>query len=264
MTRTVRPGIAMVLIVASVVRAGAQTPVPGRATIETGVSASAVDNGYGNWSSLYARAAWPVGARTLLLPELATSQEFHDRGTLVGLAATQTLSDRWYAFGALSTSAGGFYLPRFRGTVTLNRKLLPSRRLVLNAGASYAKWKDAHSDAGLSAGGAYYFAAPLIVEVGTNRNLSRPGNVASQSYFAAVTEGRSGSHYLVVRASGGREAYAAIAPGEAITDFASHAVSLTWRQWTARSAGFIVGAERYANKFYGRTGVSVGAFWNIG
>jgi YaiO family outer membrane protein len=244
---------------------GAQAQVPGvpRGTLEAGVSAAGVDNGYGDWRALYVTAALPVGVSTVLFPEIATSQRFHDAGTLFGLGATQTLSDDWYLFGAATTSAGGFYLPRARGTVTLNRKLLSTRRLVLNVGTSYAQWKDAHSDVGIAAGAAYYFDAPFIVEGGTNRNVSRPGDVASQSYFVAVTEGRAGAHYLILRASGGREAYAALAPGQVITDFASRSISLSWRRWVRPTAGVVVGAERYANPFYGRTGLSLGAFWNI-
>jgi len=144
-----------------------------------------------------------------------------------------------------------------------NGKVLPSRRLVLNAGVAYSQWKDPHSDVGVSAGGAYYFEQPLVVQAGTTRNVSRPGNVASQSYYVAVTEGRASSHYLVARASGGREAYAVIAPGQPITDFASHAFSLTWRRWLVPGAGIIVGAEHYANQFYGRTGLTLGGFWSI-
>ena len=234
-----------------------------RGAVETAASASSVGNGYGDWSSLAVRASWQASERTVLFPEIATSREFHDSGTLFALGATHTLSDRWFASGAVSTSSGGFYLPRARGTAVINRRVLADQRLVFNAGLSYARWKDAHSDIGTSVGGAYYFTAPFILELGTNRNFSRPGNVGSQSYFAAVTEGRANSHYLILRASGGREAYEVLAPGQVITDFASHSVSLSWRQWVSHGAGVVVGADHYANQFYGRTGVTLGGFWTI-
>ena len=232
-------------------------------SIETAASASAVSDGYGNWSSAYARGFWQPNARTTLLPEIAVSRQFHDNGTLFALGTIHAFDDDWYAFASASTSAGGFYLPRFRGVAVLDRKLLSNRQLVLNAGASFAQWKDAHSDVGLSAGAIYYFGAPVLLEIGTNRNVSRPGNVTSQSYFAAVTEGRAGSHFVVVRVSGGREAYAALSPGQAITNFSSHAASFTLRQWVTHGAGIVAGAEYYANQFYHRTGLTLGSFWNI-
>jgi YaiO family outer membrane protein len=234
-----------------------------RPSIETAASASSVSDGYGNWTSGYARGTWQTDARTTLFPEIAVSRQFHDDGTLFALGATHTFDDDWYGFASASTSAGGFYLPRFRGVAVLDRKLLPSRRLVVNVGGSFAQWKDAHSDVGLSAGAIYYFAAPVVVEAGTNRNISRPGNVASQSYFAAITAGRAGSRVVVARISGGREAYAALAPGLAITDFASRTQSLVLRQWLTPSAGIVAGAEHYSNQFYHRTGMTLGAFWSI-
>lgn len=257
-----RAGVAALIVAIACRRVGAQAPVA-RSTIEAGASASAVDHGYGNWTSLYLRGSWTLDPSTVIQPEIVPSQQFHDRGTFIGLGATRVLNDDWYAFGAAATSAGGFYLPQFRGTAVLNRKLLSSRQLVLNVGASYANWKDAHTDLGISAGGAYYFAAPWIVEAGTTWNSSRPGNVASQSYFGAVTEGRNGSHYLILRAGGGREAYQVLSAGHSITDFSSNSISLTWRQWVTRGAGVTMAGERYTNPFYHRTGFSLGGFWSI-
>ncbi|MEO7456438.1 MAG: YaiO family outer membrane beta-barrel protein, partial [Gemmatimonadaceae bacterium] len=186
-----------------------------------------------------------------------------DKGTLFGIGVTQTLSEPWYAFAAVTGGTGAFYLPNVRVTALLNRKLLPSRRLVVNAGGSYAKWKDAHNDRGLAAGALYYFESPLILEVGTNRNFSYPGNVQSQSYFVTAIEGRPGAHVLVVRASGGREAYQVLAPGQPIADFNSHSGSVTLRQWLTAKAGAVVGAEHYGNEFYQRNGFTLGAFWNL-
>ncbi len=197
------------------------------------------------------------------MPEIAVSQEFHDKGTLFALGATRNLDEDWYASAFASTSAGGFYLPKAGGALVLDRKLLPDRQLVLNAGASFVQWKDAHSDVGISAGAIYYFGLPVVLEVGTTHNISRPGNVGSQSYFAAVTEGRAGSHYLIARVSGGREAYAVLSPDQPITDFGSHSASLVLRQWLAYGAGVVAGAEYYSNQFYHRSGLTLGAFWNI-
>ncbi|MEP6731888.1 MAG: YaiO family outer membrane beta-barrel protein [bacterium] len=255
-----RAAVALLLLCPNATRAQARPPAN---SIETAASSSTVSDGYGNWAALSVRASLESGAHTTLIPEVAVSRQFHDNGTLFALGAIQTFDDDWYGFASASTSAGAFYLPRVRGVAVLHRKLLHDRSLVVNAGGSYTQWKDAHSDVGVSAGAAYYFAAPVVVEVGANHNISRPGNVTSQSYFAAVTEGRSGSHYLIARASGGREAYAVIGPANAITNFASHVASLTLRQWVTQRSGVVAGAEYYMNEFYHRTGLSLGGFWNI-
>jgi YaiO family outer membrane protein len=244
-------------------RAHAQQTAATVGTVEAGVGAAQLTDAFGNWRSAYARGAFRLDGATVLLPEVVASREFGDRGTFLGLGATRTLNDDWYAFGSVGTSAGGFYLPRFRAAAALNRKLLASRQLVLNGGASYFESKDGHRDVAVSAGGAYYFAAPWIIEGGTNWNTSHPGNVHSQSYFGAVTEGRRGEHYLILRIGGGREAYQLLAPGSAITDFRSNVLSLTWRQWLTQRSGVVIAAERYDNPYYRRTGISLGGFWDI-
>ena len=256
------PAAAMATLVAFG-SARAQVAAQPTNTMDAGAAASAVNNGYGNWSSLYLRGTLQASPSTVIYPEIVASREFHDQGALFSLGATHVLDNAWYVTGAATTSAGGFYLPRARVVAVANRKVLPSKRLVLNAGGSYAQWKDVHSDIGFSAGGAYYFTSPLLLEAGTNRNVSRPGNVASQSYFGAVTAGSAGTRYLTFRATGGHEAYSPLAPGQAIADFASHNISLSLRQWVRRGRGFVVGVEQYGNPFYHRESLSLGAFWPI-
>ncbi|MEO7770242.1 MAG: YaiO family outer membrane beta-barrel protein, partial [Gemmatimonadaceae bacterium] len=97
----------------------AQAPVVGPSRFEVAASASAVSNGYGDWAALSMRAALAVGARTVFLPEVTTSQEFHDKGTLFGIGVTQTLSEPWYAFAAVTGGTGAFYLPNVRVTALL-------------------------------------------------------------------------------------------------------------------------------------------------
>jgi YaiO family outer membrane protein len=242
---------------------GAQQPVLSTGTIDVGIGGATITNGFGNWESAYARASLQAGPATVVFPEIVVSRQFHDNGTYLGLGATHTLNPDWYLFGAVATSAGGFYLPRFRAGATLNRKLLPSRRLVLNVGGAYIDAKDPHHDVAASAGAAYYFTAPWIVEGGVSSNWSQPGNVRSRSGFGALTEGRDGNHYIVLRYGGGNEAYQILAPGNAVADFRSNVLTLSWRQWLKRHGGFVVSGEHYTNPFYRRSGFTVGGFWDI-
>jgi YaiO family outer membrane protein len=254
---------ALIALSGALATARGQQPAATVGTVEAGVGAAEVTRGFGNWRSAFARAAFRVDDATVVFPELVTSQQFRDRGTFFGLGATRTLSDDWFAFGSVGTSAGGFYLPRFRAAATLNRKLLASRQLVVNAGASYYESKDSHRDVAVMAGGAYYFAAPWILEGGTSWNSSHPGNVRSHSYFGAITQGRAGEHYVILRTGAGREAYQILAPGSVVSDFRSNVASLTWRQWLTRRGGFVIAGERYDNPHYRRTGLSLGGFWDI-
>lgn len=263
MRTLIGPRFAIAVGVVCAATLGAQQPTLTTGTIDVGIGAASITNGYGNWQSAYTRASLQINPATVVMPEIVVSRQFHDQGTYLGLAATRTLNPDWYVFGAVATSAGGFYLPRFRVGGTINRKLLPSRRLIVNVGGSYVDAKDPHHDVAASAGAAYYFAAPIIVEGGVSSNWSQPGNVRSQSGFGAITEGREHSHYVVLRYGGGSEAYQILAPGNAIADFRSNVLTVTWRQWLQRHGGFVVSGEHYTNPFYHRTGFSIGGFWDI-
>jgi YaiO family outer membrane protein len=241
--------------------ASAQQPTtPLTSTVTAGVGANAVSGGFGDWRSAFVRGAFVRGS-WVVMPEVVVSHQFHDEGTYFGLSATHVINEDWYVFAAAATSRGGFYLPRARAAATVYRKLLASRRLVVNAGTSYHEAKDVHRDVSLSTGAAYYFTAPWILEGGMALNRSNPGSVQGASGYAALTRGREGAYYLVGRVGVAREAYQIVGPSETVTDFHSTTALVSWRRWTSRSVGVTAGVEWYRNPFYHRTGATIGAFW---
>jgi YaiO family outer membrane protein len=142
----------------------------------------------------------------------------------------------------------------------ISKKWLNKRKLVTSLGGGYFDSKDIHHDSSVAVGGIYYFDKPWTIQGAVRWNVSSPGNVVSRSQFIAVTEGREGEHYFVVRGQTGREAYQAITENIFLVDFPSHDVSVLWKQWLGNDWGFIALGEYYKSDFYQRTGGSIGIF----
>jgi YaiO family outer membrane protein len=232
----------------------------GGPTIDVGGGVQRLTAGLGSWESVYARAAVPTGQANVWHGELMASREFGDRGIFAGLGNTHPFGRDWYTFLSSGTSAGGFYLPRFRADGFLSRKLGGEKQLVATIGTGYYAAKDPHRDLHFFMGGTYYFRAPVILEVGSSFNKSKPGSVVSAYSFVAVTQGREHNHYLILRLSSGTEAYQLIGPRAPISNFRSSAASLTLRKWIGPEWGINVIGETYGNPTYHRNGISVGAF----
>ena len=148
----------------------------------------------------------------------------------------------------------------FRADAFLSRKWLEKRNLVTTDRVWLLRSKDVHYDFNAFIGVTYYFESPGSWKLGLHYNFSQPGNVTAPGPFAAVTYGRNKDYYLVLRVGIGREAYQVVGPDEAITDFASQVVTLTWRQWLTREWGFKLQTEYYHNPFYQRAGFEIGIF----
>ncbi|MDP3169128.1 MAG: YaiO family outer membrane beta-barrel protein, partial [Polaromonas sp.] len=153
-----------------------------------------------------------------------------------------------------------FYLPKFRVDATIYRKFLPGRNLVGSVGVGYYDAPTGYTDRSVSLGATYYFEAPWIVEGGVRFNTSNPGSVRSQQQFVALTYGRTKQNLVTGRYGWGTEGYLAVAAGAQLVNFNSREASLTWRHWLTPSTGVLVGANRYTNPSYRRSGVSVGVF----
>jgi YaiO family outer membrane protein len=228
--------------------------------IETGLNYHVLTGTEPNWFGQYLRGVVDVAHKDVWSYEIVHQDEHGDDGVFFGLGNTHTFDPDWYTAVSLGTSAGGFFYPRFRADAFVNRKWLEGRNLVTTLGVGYFDAKDVHYDVSFFAGVAYYFTAPWIVEGGLRYNLSYPGAVAAPAPFLAVTYGRNKEHYVTLRAGIGREAYQLVGPSQALVDFQSEVVTLTWRQWLTQEWGFRVSAEYYNNPFYERHGVEIGVF----
>lgn len=218
-----------------------------------------LSNGFGNWRDVSLRGTYGVGAHVLQGEVLAT-QRFGENGAFVGVSDTVTFNEDWYASVAAGAGDGAFYLPRYRLDATVYKKWLADRSLVTSVGAGYYKAPDGHTDNSLSLGLVYYFSAPFIAEAGVRLNSSNPGAIKTRQQFVALTYGRSKQDLFTVRHTWGREGYQTIASDTQLVNFRSNETSIAWRHWMNARTGVLVGANRYTNPFYNRSGVNVGIF----
>jgi YaiO family outer membrane protein len=227
--------------------------------LETVGSFSGLSSGLSNWSKLSLLAVLKEG-QTVWSGEFSRIQEFGATGYFYLMGVTHEFNDRWYADAHAGSSTGGFFLPVLRTDDFLHKKWLGHKQLVTTIGAGYDRAKDAHRDHRWFTGATYYFDKPWVLEGGLTFNLSLPGPVYSHRQFLAVTQGRDKKRFITVRAGFGTEGYQLIGPKAAISDFASHEVSVTWRQWLRDRWGVNLIAEHYANPFYHRNSVELGLF----
>ena len=76
----------------------------------------------------------------------------------------------------------------------------------------------------------------------------------------ALTWGRRKQDLVTARYGWGSEGYLAMAANPQLVNFDSREASVTWRHWLTPRTGVLVGANRYTNPSYRRSGVNVGIF----
>ena len=225
--------------------------------LELSTGAQRLTNGFGSWRDLTLKGTYGVD-KHVLQGELSAHKRFNQEGTFLGLSDTYTFNEDWFGSVALGVGDGAFYLPRYRLDATIYRKFLPDRNLVGSVGLGYYKAPSGNTDQSVSLGAAYYFEAPWIVEGGVRFNRSNPGSVDTQQQFVAVTYGRNKQDLVTARYGWGDEGYLSIAANRQLVNFESREASITWRHWFDSRTGVLVGANRYTNPFYRRSGVNVG------
>ena len=215
--------------------------------------------GFGSWSDVTLRGIYGMGPH-LLQGEVSVNRRFNQGGTFFGLSDTYTFNDDWYGSIALGFGDGAFYLPRYRVDATVYKKWLPQKNLVTSIGAGQYKAPDGHIDNTLSVGLVYYFDAPWVAEIGVRANSSNPGAIKTQQQFVAVTYGSVKQNLVTVRHAWGSEGYQTIATNTQLVNFASKETSISWRHWFAPRTGVVIGANRYTNPSYNRSGLNIGIF----
>jgi YaiO family outer membrane protein len=219
-----------------------------------------VSGDFGDWRGGRARLVVPAGSRDVFFIEGLGQRAFHDDGLYGALAHQHAFGDSWITFLSVGGGTGKFVLPDLRVDAMVTRKLLPSRRLLVTAGGSWVVSKDVYRDRAATGSVTMYLSDAAVLELGGRFNWSRPGDVASQRAQLALTLGRQGSRYLVIRGSAGTEAYQLTGSGATEQKFRSREAAVTWREWLGRRMGIAIGGEAYHNPFYTRTGVQVGLF----
>jgi YaiO family outer membrane protein len=238
----------------------APTKSADRMSIDFGGERQVLSSHFGGWDAAYLHGVFPQNAANTWNVELTNRAEFGDRGTYFAAGDTHIFNPDWYGNVTVGTSAGGFFLPRYRIDAHLNKKWLKARNLVTTIGYMHDKAKDVHYDHAVEFGAAYYWQAPWIVEGAVRLNVSHPGPVLAESQFIAITHGRDRQRFVVLRVEFGQEGYQLVGPATALTRFQGQDISLTWRQWTHGKWGFNWVAEYYHSPAYARGGITFGIF----
>ncbi|HTJ94426.1 MAG TPA: YaiO family outer membrane beta-barrel protein, partial [Pararobbsia sp.] len=109
------------------------------------ISGASVTNGYGDWYGFHLRGLHHEGNSTFL-GEIAELQRFGERTTFGAINYIADFDADWYGAAGFSGTTAGTILPSARFDLSINRKLLPERSLVLSFGAGYAWNRSDHQD----------------------------------------------------------------------------------------------------------------------
>ena len=237
---------------------GAQAGSGGK--VDLVAQAQHVTGGLGDWRSLAARVVLRPSLRDTWYGEALWQRAFTDEGVYASIGEKHALGSRWTSFVSMGGGTGDFVLPDLRADAQLGFKWGPGQRLITTVGATAIDAKRGYSDVAGMGSLTVYLAPAAVLEVGERFTRSSPGSVRSARTDGALTLGRQGIAYVVIRGSSGGEGYQLVGPTTAIRKFSSREGAVSLRQWLGRRGGVLVQGEHYANDLYTRSGVSVGGF----
>ncbi|MBV8206192.1 MAG: YaiO family outer membrane beta-barrel protein [Acidobacteria bacterium] len=236
-----------------------ETGLNGPGYLEFGGSRSDLSQSQPSWTDLYLRGVAST-ERNSFSAEANRQQRYGELGYFYSLGWTRIINQDWYGEVSAGTgSHGGLFLPKWTFDGIVNRKLLSSRRLVVNGGWGYDKSKLANTDQRYQAGAMYYFPFNLMAQGGVTFTKAQPGNILARAQSVAVTYGREKEHYIMGRAEIGREGYLIIG-NNSIYNFPIHNYAATYRQWIGVNWGFNVSFEHDGNPYFRRNGAIVAMF----
>ncbi|WP_343727068.1 YaiO family outer membrane beta-barrel protein [Burkholderia seminalis] len=237
-----------------------QAPQESHTELSLGYSSAHLTHGYGDWYGVHLRGVYQDGGRTVL-GELAQLHRFGENTQLGALTYVQDLGPDWFGGIGFAGTTSGTILPSARVDLSINRKLLSDRSLVVSLGAGYAWNRSGHRDQLYHAGVIWYALPKWIFEAGMNYTVDSPGSVKAPAYYGAVTYGEVGKSVIVLRGGFGREAYQVTGSGSQIADFRSHEIDAKWRYWFTRKWGTQLEFNYYHNPYYSRIGGELSVFY---
>src|SRR5207248_9464255 len=185
---------------------------------------------YVPWRDAYVRIV-ASGGRNSLSGEASLMNRYGDTGWYYGAGIVRDLSENWFADAHAGTSAGGFFLPKYRADASISRKLLTDKQLVLTGVFGYDKSKQVNRDYRYGGAFTYYTIWAVVAEAGANCTKAKSGNLLDMSEYLALTHGHEKERYITLRAEIGREGYLIVGPQSVLQDFDFRQYSATWRQW---------------------------------
>lgn len=237
-----------------------QANVINNSYVEAGVERYPVTNGYGNWFNQYFKIFAQVDEKNAWYGEFYHDYEFFQHGDYAKVEQTHIFNEDYYTTVSAGLSDNSIFIPKYYVGGTLFNKQLKRKQLVFYLGVHAYWWRPDSSTEDINPGFVYYFEGPWVFEGGLYVNRSNPGVVYSASGYAALTEGREREHYITLRVGIGREAYLPLGGNVAVVGYPSQVVTVTWRQWIGNDWGTNIVAEGYHNRFYDRSGFSIGLF----
>ena len=232
-------------------------------TIEVGASAYELTADYPARHNSFVRGEIKADGDQRWTGEIANISEFGDSGTLLVLGYEKTINRNWVVQAGVAGSDSGLTLPRLRFDMALGHKWLEGANLVTTVGVTTIQAKDAHSDHAIQFSTAYYFDAvgwSWAVEGGMRNNISNPGAVSADAYYAAATLARPKVRTISLRLGSGQEGYQLVGDNTALVNFPSETLLLTWREWFSANSGLQWRWDRYRNPFYRSSGIEASWF----
>jgi YaiO family outer membrane protein len=218
-------------------------------------------DGFHNWSGPSLRSNFvPRDSDLSLNVQVARVEEFGDMGTAFKGGLTYDMSENWYTTLQMSSSSGGFFLPRVSTRISIGRGWLPGQRLDTTVGMGYVRWKDATTEYDCPVGVSYEFAPSWSAQAEVNFEVTSPSSVFSHTQFVSVSQGKEERHLVTLGGEFGTEAFQIIGPNTTLSNFHSSEITLKWRQWAHRGWGWSVGGLYYLNREYQRKSVELGIF----
>jgi YaiO family outer membrane protein len=219
-----------------------------------------VSHALGDWRSLALRVLAQPSVRDTWFLEALWQQAFTDAGMYASVGERHAFGSRWTTYLSAGSGTGKFVLPDVRADAQVAFTWGPGRRLITTVGGTAIDAKRGYSDVAGMASLTMYLGPAAVLEAGGRATRSSPGDVRSTRAFGALTLGREGTAYVVIRGSAGGEGYQLVGLTTAIRRFRSDECAISWRQWVGGSGGLFAQGEYYANDVYTRSGVSVGVF----
>ncbi len=237
--------------------------------IEAGGEHDNLTQGYGRWDNAYIRGAIQTDSRNLWKWEFNHDSEFGQNANFAVVENTHNINIDWYTNLSMGFSDNSIFVPRQYYGGSICRRLYRNKVVLYMGGHAYWWRPNVISTHDFNPGIIYTFDSPVAVEAGALISRFNPGAIYSTTYYVAVTQGKEKEHLIILRIGFGREAYQVVGPGlgvgqlAVVTAFPSEVLTATWRQWMGKNWGFNLSGELYTNRFYSRSGITLGLFMDF-
>lgn len=181
------------------------------------------------------------------------------------------LAGRWLAHvdanhwvdATVGVSDQGRITPAYRATAVLNSKALV-KNMVLGLGLDHYAMRGGTSANGVQLQGVYYSQSmPLVTQINLGWSESSVNHRQGASGGIALTYGVAGNWTITASASQSRVHYELAGRPGAIAEYPSSSYSLGGRTWLNPGWGVTWGLSQVNNRYYNRTEVRGGAFWQF-